>query len=210
MKPFIQEWAESLGINSAVNGSWMQAIAFHYGVSEPVGGTWDAAVASHFGITEPLNGSWIQAIAYDFGSIFPDKGLWIQGILGGEVPPTDNWILNTGFWSDSGEWLDTDVWNDGDLVMVYSQVVEFDTPMNSIQYRCDGSFLAASYGQNRTNLDDLVAMFNQLPPEHTWSNFLDYGVCYNNGDGRVRMAMYQSAYDALACTGSLTLNVIYD
>jgi hypothetical protein len=125
--------------------------------------------------------------------------------------PCEGWILFSGSWDDSNTWQDECTWEDGNIVAIYSQVVEFDTPMNSIQYRCDGEWVAASYGQNRTDLDSLVAMFNQLPPVSLpWSNFLDYGVCYNNGDGRVRMDMYQSAYDALACTGSLTLDVIYD
>lgn len=98
----------------------------------------------------------------------------------------------------------------GDTVNVFSQVVSFDTPMNSIVYRCDGNFLAASYGNNEPNLTDLIAMFNQVPPVANNATFLDYGICYDNGDGRVRMEMTQQAYNSLACNGTLTLDVIYD
>jgi hypothetical protein len=97
-----------------------------------------------------------------------------------------------------------------ETVSVYSQVVNFDTPMNSIIYRCDGNFLAASYGNNENNLTDLIAMFNQVPPVANNATFLEYGICYDNGDGRVRMEMNKQAYDSLACNGSLTLEVIYD
>jgi hypothetical protein len=101
-------------------------------------------------------------------------------------------------------------------VSVYSQVVNFDpaNPVrpryNSIQYLCDGDFLAASYGTNEENLTDLIAMFNSVPPVQEQATFLDYGICYDNGDGRVRMEMTQAAYNALGCDGTLTLNVIYD
>jgi hypothetical protein len=95
-------------------------------------------------------------------------------------------------------------------VSVYSQVVSFDTPMNSIVYRCNNDFLNASYGNNENNLTDLIAMFNQDPPVANNATFLQYGVCYDNGDGRVRMEMTQEAYNNLACSGSLTLDVIYD
>lgn len=27
-------------------------------------------------------------------------------------PPTSNWILVTGKWSDTGEWIDTETWID--------------------------------------------------------------------------------------------------
>ena len=103
------------------------------------------------------------------------------------------------------------IYEANNTVSVYSQVVDFSsTPMNSIVYRCDGTFLAASYGQNETNLTDLIAMFNADPPVQIQATFLDYGICYDNGDGRVRMEMTQAAYDGLACSGTLTLDVIYD
>jgi hypothetical protein len=96
-------------------------------------------------------------------------------------------------------------------VSVYSQVVEFnDGFMNSIVYRCDGEAVAYSYGQNQPNLIDLIAMFNQDPPVQESATFLEYGICYDNGDGRVRMEMTQEAYNALSCGGTLTLDVIYD
>lgn len=31
---------------------------------------------------------------------------------GGGFLPTDNWILITSFWSDTGVWIDTDFWID--------------------------------------------------------------------------------------------------
>ena len=97
-------------------------------------------------------------------------------------------------------------------VSVYSQMVSFSaTPMNSVQYLCDGNFVTASYGTNQTNLADLVNMFNEVPSVNPpYSTFLDYGISYDNGDGRVRMEMYTSVYDSLCSGGTVTLNVIYD
>jgi hypothetical protein len=96
-------------------------------------------------------------------------------------------------------------------IPVYSQIVDFSTtPMNSIVYRCDGHFLAASYGTNQTNLTDLINMFNQLPPVQPQATFMEYGVCYDNGDGRIRMEMIPSVYAAFECADNLTLDVIYD
>ena len=82
--------------------------------------------------------------------------------------------------------------------------------MNSIVYRCDGNFLAASYGTNQTNLTDLIDMFNQKPPVQSQATFLEYGVCYDNGDGRIRMEMIASVYNSFECGGEVTLDVIYD
>jgi hypothetical protein len=96
-------------------------------------------------------------------------------------------------------------------IPVYSQIVDFSTtPMNSIVYRCDGNFLAASYGTNQTNLTDLIDMFNQKPPVQSQATFLEYGVCYDNGDGRIRMEMIASVYNSFECGGEVTLDVIYD
>ena len=97
-------------------------------------------------------------------------------------------------------------------VSVYSQVVSFSaTPMNSIQYLCNGNFVNASYGTNQTNLTDLIDMFNSVPSVNPpYSTFLDYGICYDNGDGRIRMEIYTSVYNSLCSGGSITLNVIYD
>lgn len=101
-------------------------------------------------------------------------------------------------------------------VSVYSQVVDFDpsNPVrpryNSIEYLCDGNFIAGSYGTNQTNLTSLIAMFNSNPPVSVNATFLEYGISYDNGDGRVRMEMPREVYDSLSCDGTLTLNVIFD
>jgi hypothetical protein len=96
-------------------------------------------------------------------------------------------------------------------VSVYSQVVDFsETPMNSILYRCNGDIIAWSYGTNQNNLTDLIDMFNANPPVQEQASFLQFGICYDNGDGRVRMEMTREVYDSLSCDGTLTLNVIYD
>lgn len=96
------------------------------------------------------------------------------------------------------------------VVSVFSQVVDFSsTPMNSIVYLCDGSFVDASYGFNETNLTDLIAMFNAVPPVQSAASFLEFGICYDNGDGRVRMDMPLSVYNNFPA-GEITLNVIYD
>jgi hypothetical protein len=96
-------------------------------------------------------------------------------------------------------------------VSVYSQVVDFsEHPMNSLIYQCDNIDIEFSYGTNQTNLTDLVDMFNSTPPVGANATFLDYGICYDNGDGRVRMEMYREVYDSFNCNGELGLKVIYD
>jgi hypothetical protein len=99
----------------------------------------------------------------------------------------------------------------GAVTSVYSQVVNFSaTPMNSIQYLCNGSMVEACYGTNQTNLTDLVSMFNSNPPVQNNACFLNYGTYYDNGDGRVRCDMTTLVYNTLCPNGTLTLNVIYD
>ena len=105
---------------------------------------------------------------------------------------------------------------------VYSQVLSFTgTPnYNSIQYRCDGTQVAACYSiENQNNMTDLVDLFNTqepdpLPPScdnptfcYCWT---DYGTYYDNGDDRVRCEMPTSLYNTLCSGGTLTLNVIND
>lgn len=97
------------------------------------------------------------------------------------------------------------------LTSVYSQVISFTgTPMNSINYRCDGTFVTACYGTNQTNMTDLIDMFNSNPKVQPNACFLDYGTYYDNGDGRVRLEMPTATYNSLCSGGSLTLEVIYD
>jgi hypothetical protein len=97
-------------------------------------------------------------------------------------------------------------------ISVYSQVVNFEsTPQyNSINYKCNGNFVTASYGVNETTLPTLVDMFNAVPPVQAYASFLEYGTYYDNGDGRVRCEMPTSVYYSLCASGSLTLDVIYD
>jgi hypothetical protein len=105
---------------------------------------------------------------------------------------------------------------------VYSQVLSFSgTPnYNSIQYRCDGSTVEACYSvENQNNMIDLVALFNSAPPDPLPVNcdnptfcycWTDYGIYYDNGDGRVRLEMPTQLYNTLCPNGTLTLNVIND
>lgn len=37
---------------------------------------------------------------------------FINETLYGEYSPSDDWILNTGFWDDGGSWIDGDTWVD--------------------------------------------------------------------------------------------------
>jgi hypothetical protein len=87
---------------------------------------------------------------------------------------------------------------------VYSQVVSFTTPMNSINYKCNGEIKSIKYGSDSNNLTDLVAMFNSLP------TFTQYGTYYNNGDGRVRLEMPVDVYQSFCFNGTVTLQVFYD
>jgi hypothetical protein len=105
---------------------------------------------------------------------------------------------------------------------VYSQVLSFTgTPnYNSIQYRCSGSTIEACYSiENQNNMTDLVNLFNTpapdpLPPSCTTPSFCycwtDYGIYYDNGDGRIRLEMPISLHNTLCPNGTLTLNVIND
>lgn len=89
-------------------------------------------------------------------------------------------------------------------IPVYSQEVDFShTPMNSILYLCDGNYVNASWGANATNLTELIEIFNSM------NAFTVYGLCYDNGDGRIRMEMWEEVYLAFECS-NLTLEVIYD
>jgi hypothetical protein len=101
---------------------------------------------------------------------------------------------------------------------VYSQVVSFSTPMNSIIYRCNGTQVAACYSPGGVNnITDLVALFNSNPgtspgcPDPTycycWTN---YGTYFDNGDGRIRLQMPVNIYNSLCSGGTLTMEVIYD
>jgi hypothetical protein len=109
-----------------------------------------------------------------------------------------------------------------ETIPVYSQVLSFTgTPnYNSIQYRCSGITIEACYSiENQNNMADLVNLFNTPPPSplppscdnptfcYCWT---DYGIYYDNGDGRIRLEMPVSLYNTLCPNGTLTLNVIND
>jgi hypothetical protein len=96
-------------------------------------------------------------------------------------------------------------------ISVYSQVVSFSaTPMNSINYRCNGNIVASCYGTNQSNLTDFVNMIIQNPGVQPNACFLDYGTYYDNGNGMVRCEMPTTTYNTLCSGGTLTLEVIYD
>jgi hypothetical protein len=100
---------------------------------------------------------------------------------------------------------------DNDTYLVYSQVIDFETtPINSIQYLCDGNFVTACYGTNQNNISDFVAMLNSNPPVQNQACFLNYGNYYDHGDGRVRLQMNSAQYASLCPNGVITLNAIYD
>jgi len=93
----------------------------------------------------------------------------------------------------------------------FSQVIDFQTtPINSIQYLCDGNFVTACYGTNQNNITDFVDMLNANPPVQSQACFLNHGTYYDNGDGRVRLVMNSAQYTALCPNGVITLNAIYD
>ena len=100
---------------------------------------------------------------------------------------------------------------DNDTYLVYTQVIDFvTTPMNSIQYLCDGDFVTACYGTNQNNISDFVDMLNANPPVQNQACFLNYGTYHDNGDGRVRLEMNSVQYASLCPSGVITLNAIYD
>jgi hypothetical protein len=66
---------------------------------------------------------------------------------------------------------------------------------------------------------DLVNLFNTPPPSPLPPNcdnptfcycWTDYGIYYDNGDGRIRLEMPVSLYNTLCPNGTLTLNVLND
>ena len=100
---------------------------------------------------------------------------------------------------------------DDTVYNAFTQVIDFETtPINSIQYLCDGNFVTACYGTNQNNISDFVAMLNSNPPVQNQACFLNYGNYYDNGDGRVRLEMNSVQYASLCPNGVITLNAIYD
>ena len=100
---------------------------------------------------------------------------------------------------------------DDTVYNAFTQVIDFETtPINSIQYLCDGNFVTACYGINQNNISDFVAMLNSNPPVQNQACFLNYGTYYDNGDGRVRLEMNSVQYASLCPNGVITLNAIYD
>ena len=107
-----------------------------------------------------------------------------------------------------------------ETISVYSQVIDFSAnPVyNSIRYMCDGTQVEVCYSPGGyDNIPDLVDLFNSNPgtdpscPDPTycycWTN---YGIYYDNGDGRIRLEMPPSTYNTLCSGGTLTLDVIRD
>ena len=94
-------------------------------------------------------------------------------------------------------------------ISVYSQELDFATPLNSIIYRCDGEQQAVCYGISQSDITGLVRMFNSDPLLPT-ACFKDYGRYYDNEDGRVRLEITQEIYDTICLGGTLTLDIIRD
>ena len=105
-------------------------------------------------------------------------------------------------------------------IPVYSQVLDFGatSQFNSINYKCNGTTVQSCYSPGgETNIPDLVTLFNSAPTTtpacpnpafcYCWSN---YGVYFDNGDGRIRCEMPVAIYNSLCPTGTLTLEVILD
>lgn len=98
-----------------------------------------------------------------------------------------------------------------ETISIYSQVLDFSVhPMNSINYYCDGNFISACYGNNASNIQDLLAMLNANPPVQGSACFLTHGNYFDNGDGTIRLETTQQQYDDLCSGGNLTMQVIYD
>jgi len=89
-------------------------------------------------------------------------------------------------------------------VVAYSNVLVFDSVLDSMSYYCNGIELDTVYGTSQSNITDYVTMLN------TNLNFNIYGEYFDNGDGRVRLEIPCSKAKSFCPGGTISIVGFYD
>jgi len=137
----------------------------------------------------------------DWGKVFNTEINW--GTSPQTAKPWGNVVLN----SFSGETNITGA--PKEILNFYTQVLEFEPYLNSIDYYCDETRVHSCYGTNQDNITDFVTMLNSNPPVQSNACFLEFGNYFDNGDGRVRLEMPLEFYNHF-CESQIDLIAIYD
>lgn len=138
----------------------------------------------------------------DWGKAYDTTINW--GTSPQTAQPWGNVVLN----SPSGETNITGA--PKETISAYTQTLVFDSYLNSINYYCNEERVHSCYGTNQENITDFVTMLNSNPPVQSQACFLDFGVYYDNGDGRVRLEMPLEVYNNFCPDGQVDLIAIYD
>jgi thiol-disulfide isomerase/thioredoxin len=94
-------------------------------------------------------------------------------------------------------------------LFIYTQVLDFGrSPLNSLDFLCDGVKTVTEYGTNQTNITDFVGMLNSDPQPN--GQFTAYGNYFDNGDGRVRLEAFPEVFAKYCSTGKMSLEAFWD
>ena len=94
-------------------------------------------------------------------------------------------------------------------LFIYTQVLDFGrSPLNSLDFLCDGVKTVTEYGTNQTNITDFVGMLNSDPKSN--GQFTAYGNYFDNGDGRVRLEAFPEVFAKYCSTGKMSLEAFWD
>jgi thiol-disulfide isomerase/thioredoxin len=92
---------------------------------------------------------------------------------------------------------------------LYTQVIDFTkSGVDSLRFMCDQEGMLSIYGKLSNNIEDFVSMLNE-----EGSRFKEFGVYFNNGDGRVRLDIIPEQMENLKgkCPdGEITLFAYWD
>jgi hypothetical protein len=89
-------------------------------------------------------------------------------------------------------------------VVAYSDVLIFDSVLDSMRYYCNGVQIDVKYGTAQSNITAYVAMLNSN------TNFNTYGEYFDNGDGRVRLELPYSVAKTFCPGGVISMVAFYD
>lgn len=94
-------------------------------------------------------------------------------------------------------------------LFIYTQVLDFGkSPLNSLDFLCDGVRTVMEYGTNQTNITDFVGMLNSDPQPN--GQFTSYGNYFDNGDGRVRLEAFPEVFAKYCTNGKMSLEAFWD
>lgn len=94
-------------------------------------------------------------------------------------------------------------------LFIYTQVLDFGkSPLNSLDFLCNGVNTVTEYGTNQTNITDFVRMLNSDPQPN--GQFTSYGNYFDNGDGRVRLEAFPEVFAKYCTNGKMSLEAFWD